>query len=392
MSDYLDALTYYFGPYPFLNEKYGQAQFGRGGGMEHQTLTSIGPVSIYARYLYVHELGHQWFGDAVTCASWTDIWLNEGFASYSEALYAEWAGYGGFPPGEKSYHYYMDKMMYLGDGTIIVQDTTQVSNIFDTIVYDKGAWVLHMLRKVLSDGIFFDVLKSYVVDQRWQYGSVRTDDFRTICEEKSGLHLSRFFEQWLNYPFYPEYEYSWTIADQVENKYDVQVTISQTQTTIFYDMPIDLLFKMASGMDTTVTVRNFQAEQTYLFQLPSPPIQVYLDKKNWILKNATEKETEDYTNDIIIKKVFPNPFRETVTIEVINWSVQHAEIHIFNLQGRLIQKISPIVSSKKLQIFTWTGINNHNVSVASGIYFVRPVLVNGMDKKYGSVRKIIYTR
>ena len=155
MHDYLDALSFYFGPYPFLKEKYGQARYNWGGAMEHQTLTSIGQVKPEWRYVYVHELGHQWFGDLVTCASWTDIWLNEGFASYSEALYAEWDGYYGHPPGIEAYHAYMATQDYRDGRTIHIADTTQISNIFNIIVYDKGSWVLHMLRGMIPSFSIF---------------------------------------------------------------------------------------------------------------------------------------------------------------------------------------------------------------------------------------------
>ncbi|RLD15733.1 hypothetical protein DRI50_03575, partial [candidate division KSB1 bacterium] len=177
VPDYLDALSHFYGPYPFLKEKYGMAQFGWHGGMEHQTITSIGGVYKSWRFLYVHELGHQWFGDKVTCATWRDIWLNEGFATYSEALYAQWAGLDEYPPGMDAYHAYMDRLLYTDDGTIIVADTTRFSEIFSRIVYYKGAWLLHMLRHVIGNDAFFTSLRTYLNDPHWTYGSVRTENF-----------------------------------------------------------------------------------------------------------------------------------------------------------------------------------------------------------------------
>ena len=371
MHDYLDALSYYFGPYPFLKEKYGHARYNWGGAMEHQTLTSIGQVNPSWRYIYVHELGHQWFGDLVTCASWTDIWLNEGFASYSEALYAEWAGFYGHPPGIDAYHAYMATQDYREGGTIYIADTTQVSNIFNRIVYDKGSWVLHMLRGMMDDSVFFDILKTYAWDERWTYGSVRTENFQLICEVKSGLDLDNFFNQWLHYPYFPDYRYNWKVDNSEGDQYQVDVTIEQVQNTIAYDMSIELVFVFPDGGDTSIVVQNNQYSQDYTISLPERPQYLLFDPHRWILRYVEEDITGSFTNYI---KVGPNPFSsaesENVTIDILYNGHPDQRVEIFDILGRKVIVLYPDQKNVHNCIFKWDGTNQNETKVSSGVYFI----------------------
>jgi len=390
MSDYLDALSYYFGPYPFLDEKYGMVQFGWGGGMEHQTMTSIGRVTSQWRYVYVHELGHQWFGDAVTCNSWQEIWLNEGFASYSEALYAEWAGYDGNPPGKESLHAYMETQQFTEGGTIIREDTTRFSGLFGLIVYDKGSWVLHMLRKVVGDEDFFRILKTYVNDARWSYGSVTTDNFVEICESISGKSLQVFFDQWLRFPFYPQYAYSWQTNKNAMDEYDIDFKIQQRQNTVVYEMPVDIMFTFEDGTDTTFTVLNDRSVQNYFLQFRKEPTQIKFDPQNWILKQADEYESEQFTKDIVLENFYPNPFSNEVTIIVSNWYNEKIGLDIYDVNGRKINSLTPLISTNRHSFeFRWDGRKNNNEQVASGVYFVVP---SGNNTSAKFAKKLIKIR
>ncbi len=385
VKDYLDALSFYFGPYPFADEKYGMAQFGWSGGMEHQTISSIGRVSPDWVYLYVHELGHQWFGDALTCASWSDIWLNDGFASYSEALYAEWAGFNGYPPGNVAYHAYMQTQAYFTDGTINISDTTDADKIFDRIVYDKGSWVLHMLRRVLGDADFFNVLKTY--SSQLQFKSVSTGDFKIICEEISGKALDTFFDQWLYYPFFPQYMYSWEETESESIRPRIALKIIQEQAAPIYEMPIDIQITFPSGQDSLVQVFNFQKEQTYIFDLPQTPVNVKLDPNKWILKNARDESAGAYTSAVKIKKVYPNPATKDVTIIVRYWEQGNLDLRVYDNLGREVSKLTPYyVSSIHDYYYKWDRKNNSGNLVSSGIYFLRPYLSSG---KKTDIRKII---
>ncbi|MHB2150371.1 M1 family aminopeptidase [Calditrichota bacterium LG25] len=387
MHDYLDALSHYFGPYPFLKEKYGQAQFGWGGGMEHQTITSIGRVSDAWTYLYVHELGHQWFGDMVTCASWHDIWLNEGFASYSEALYAEWAGYNGQPPGLDSYLDYMSTQLYYDAGTIYIEDTTSFAQLFSRIVYDKGSWVLHMLRKVIGEDNLFEAFKAYLNDARWTYGSVRTENFKEICEQISGVDLDAFFDQWLNYPYYPQYEYEWTPHSNVDQSYTVELIIRQTQQQTLYVMPIELRFLFADETDTTLTVQNNQFTQEYLFHFAKQPIYLQFDPDNWLLKESKETSPTTLITGYGFHKIFPNPSPGAVNIELIYWQREDYPVYVFDLLGKKIRTLLPNNRIFNLHQYFWDGKNDRGKAVSSGLYFLKaPTVAEGQTRKIMIIR------
>jgi hypothetical protein len=274
----LGALGELYGPYPFLDEKYAISHFPWGGGMEHQTNTSQSPTW-YSWALNVHELSHQWWGDHVTCATWKDIWLNEGFASYSEALYQEWLyGFAG-------YRSYIGTMAYRGSGTIYVYDTSNVNTIFNGgLSYDKAAYVLHMLRHVVGDAVFFDCLAEY----RSQYAarSATTQDFRAVCEQVSGLDLDPFFNDWIYGSLFPRYIYAFYSKPE-PGGYQVTVRLEQIQNSSpqVFDMPVDLKFT-SGGQTATRVVQNNGRVQWFTLSLSFDPGSMALDPDNWILKDA----------------------------------------------------------------------------------------------------------
>lgn len=273
-----------FGEYPFINEKYGHANFEWGGAMEHQTVTSTSSSTFgFKEQVLVHELAHQWWGDMITCESWHDIWLNEGFASYCEALYFETID------SKAHYHAYMDSMTFLSGGSIYIIDTTDVWNIFGSIVYDKGAWVLHMLRHVVGDATFFDIMTAYY-NSPYQYGSAVTDDFKEVCESVSGMDLDAFFEQWIYGTYYPKYYWTYMCEPDVnEGGYWTYLYLEQGQATtpLVFEMPIDLVFRSISGTDTTV-LDNDVRKKMYMFKTDDSTTDLQLDPMKWILKESYE--------------------------------------------------------------------------------------------------------
>lgn len=280
------AIEYYaetFGEYPFLSEKYGMAHFKWSGAMEHQTCTTM-LYWYYGWAIIVHELAHQWWGDLITCRDWHHIWLNEGFASYCEALFWEDTS------GQSAYHDYMEDMDYPYGGTIYIVDTTDVWEIFSLRVYDKGAWVLHMLRHVVGDSTFFDILRAYYSDPRYAHGTAVTEDFQGICEDIYGEDLDWFFQEWIYGEYRPNYRYSWIYEPSPES-YDVYLHIDQIQTTNpeVFTMSIDITIKDTTSVEeTTLVVFNDSRSQDFKLTVDILPQKLEFDKNNWILKYSTK--------------------------------------------------------------------------------------------------------
>ncbi|MFC2088215.1 M1 family aminopeptidase, partial [Calditrichota bacterium] len=369
---YLEAFEYYFGAYPFYEEKYGMARFGWGGGMEHQTITSIGSTSGSNgwRNIYIHELGHQWFGDLVTCANFHHIWLNESFASYSEPLYYE------YWDGAAAYHSYMASQDHRPwYGTIYIQDTTSTGSIFGNIVYDKGSWVLHMLRHVVGDSVFFTILKSYTTDPRFAYGSATTEGFQTICEEISGQDLSAFFDQWIYHPSYPKYQYAWSVIPS-GSKWLTKLVIKQTQTHHVYTMPIDITFQ-ATGWDSTFVVLNDSDYQRYYIVTSTLPTNVLFDKDKWILRDV--QQVVDSILDPADKppvtyklyQNFPNPFNPETTIAFYTPDKAEVEIRIYDINGREIKYLFFSSPNQGTHFINWNGTDSYGSQVSSGVYFYK---------------------
>ena len=282
----IDFLASVFGEYPFITEKYGIAHFTWGGCMEHQTVSSHAGSSFgFNEYVIVHELSHQWWGDMVTCRDWHHIWLNEGFASYCEALWAEHLG------GTASYKSYMSSMAYWTGGRIYVDDTTSVNNIFDNRVYDKGAWVLHMLRGVLGDSTFFRVMRTYYADPAHQYKDATTEEFRDLAESVSGVNLHEFFSDWIYGYYYPQYFSSWFAESDGQGGQRVYVHLRQVQTPTqqIFDLPVDFRLYNASSSQVS-RAWNTAREQDFQFTASFVPTSMTLDPDNWILDQSYSEQ------------------------------------------------------------------------------------------------------
>lgn len=269
-----------FGQYPFISEKYGITEFQWGGGMENQTLTSQGA---YSSWLNAHELAHQWWGDMITCATWHDVWLNEGFATYAEAVYEE------KKPGG-SYSSYFSRMTSRRpgsySGTVYVYNASDLYTLFDgTTVYDKGAWVLHMLRHVVGDTNFFNILAAYRA--AFAGGSATTEDFSVVAESIYGGDLQWFFDEWVYNGGAPYYKYGWQ-QQLIGSQNWLRLYIQQYQATYGYPnfrMPIDITIN-TSGGSVTNPVWNHAASQWYLLKAPATVTSMQFDKDTWILRGA----------------------------------------------------------------------------------------------------------
>lgn len=272
----LTALSDRYGLYPYADEKYGHAQYTWGGAMEHQSCSSMG---FYNESVIAHELSHQWFGDKVTCDTFHDIWLNEGWATYSEAIYFE------YYLGEDALHTYMEGERYLGPGTIYVENPyTDV--IFDgNLSYSKGGWTVHMLRHVMGEEAFWNAVHAYLGDDdRANYRTATTDQFREFMEAEHGEDLSWFFDEWIHGEYWPDYAYAWsqqTVED--ETLLTVQVVQRQAPERQTFTMPVDLRVKYMDGSTDDFSLFSDRVAQTFELTLSAEADSVFLDPDQWIL-------------------------------------------------------------------------------------------------------------
>ncbi len=271
-----------FGEYPFLSEKYGIAQFEGCCGMEHQTITSQGS---FPERRNVHELAHMWWGDSITCKTWHDIWLNEGFARYAESLWHE------FKPGG-SWEAYMTHMQTYRPssygGTVYRYDISTSSQIFDiTNSYNKGSWVMHMLRHVVGDINFFGILAAH--RQAHEGRAADTPEFQAVAEYVFGQDLSWFFDEWIYGPGAPAYEYGWTYRANA-GQHLLLLHVEQTQTSYpNFKMPIDVTITYAGGTTETQAVWHEDDIQWYVLSVSQEVIDVELDKYEWILRSSLQE-------------------------------------------------------------------------------------------------------
>lgn len=273
----LNALSSAFGQYPFVGEKYGIAQFTWSGGMEHQTVSS--QVSV-AESLTAHELAHQWWGDNVTCQTWSDAWLNEGFATFAEAIWLE------RKPGGNLASYLaamVARKPQSTAGTVYVYAPTSTANIFSTTnVYRKGAWALHMLRGVLGDAAFFQALLDYRA--ACQGDSATTAEFRDAVEQSCGRDLDWFFDQWVMNPGSPAYRFAW--QNRVVGGNYLYLELDQTQTSQnVFTMPVRVRVTTSAGIVDT-TVWNDERNDQMVVPLPAPASAVAIDPDQWILRGT----------------------------------------------------------------------------------------------------------
>ncbi len=275
-----------FGPYPFAAEKYGIYQWPVGGGMEHQTITGQGS---FLEYLTAHELAHQWWGDLVTCATWHDIWLNEGFATYAQALWSE------HKPGSTGAADLRQTMEQLQPsqvaGTVYCFDDTSPSRIFSSdYSYLKAGWVLHMLRHVVGDDAFFAVLAAWRAE--FAFSAATTADFQRVAERVSGRALDWFFQEWVYSGGAPAYRYGWRAVEAAGRHY-LELNLQQSQLSSYptFAMPVDVSAVAGGGASQRLLAWNDARNEHLLLPVSDAPTRVTLDPDHWILRTALQQTT-----------------------------------------------------------------------------------------------------
>jgi aminopeptidase N len=314
-ADFLELFSELFGLYPFADEKYGHCMAPISGGMEHQTMTTQG---FFEKSLTAHELGHQWFGDNVTCASWADIWVNEGFASYSEQLMLE-----NLYPAEAAQNMLNvhDNVKSQPNGSVYVLDSLNEGRIFSSrLTYDKGSAIVHTMRFVLNnDTQFFQALKNF--QQDFGDSVAIGTDIQHALEAESGLDLSNLFSEWYFGQGYPTYSTKWnTISGKLHLK--INHTTSTAVTPLFTN-PIEIKFSRSGMPDTTIRFDIQSNSENFIIPAAGTITGVAaVDPNNWVVNDAGNNiydpnflaslEETNLPNQICI---FPNPSRDKVKID-----------------------------------------------------------------------------
>jgi aminopeptidase N len=349
-----------FGRYPFWKEKYGHCQAPMGGGLEHQTMTTLGS---FETSLIAHELGHQWFGDHVTCGTWSDIWLNEGFATYADYLFiSHFQGTStAFDKMDEMHYNVMDE----NGGSVYCTDTTNEVRIFDgRLTYNKGAAIIHTLRFVAgSDALFFDMLKHYQL--QYANGTATTSQFSELVASRYNRNMDTFFNQWIYGEGYPTISAKWK---QVNN----QVTIMLNQVTSvpssvsYFNTPIELQLKSLNS-DTIVRVNYNSVTKSFNFTWNKVMDGMSIDPNNWILNNTGTivRDQSLPVNELNVEtlSVYPNPTSS-------DWNVSNipaaCDLNLKDVSGRIL--------------WHTTSGNNKNIKINSRLFPIGLYLLQISEK------------
>ncbi|MEX1201821.1 MAG: M1 family aminopeptidase [Ferruginibacter sp.] len=365
----LNQLKYFsekYGEYPFIKEKYGHVQFSWGGGMEHQTASFMVSTS---ESLMAHELAHQWFGNMVTTASWEDIWLNEGFATYLTYSYLEDT----YTPGNNFYRKAMvNDVTSQPDGSVKVYDTSSVNRIFSSrLSYSKGGFLNYMLRFVLGDEVYFRAIRNYLNDPLLKHGYARTADLKRHLETESGKDLGTFFKQWYEKEGYPSFQVKHSSVGAGGVKFTLNQTTSHTSVT-FFETPIALLFKNATQQKTVIVYHRVNGQQ-FIEQLGFVADTVLVDPEYWILSrnNSTQKLIPINTGEGSID-IYPNPISNPMNVYLHNFNNNSAQLIVLNAAGQQMYRQQVILTNGAELLSIPTG------TWASGMYSLQ---VLAGDKK-----------
>jgi aminopeptidase N len=339
--EFYDSL---FAGYPYPAEKYGHCQFGWGGGMEHQTMSFVTDFDID---LLAHELAHQWFGDKVTEASYVDCWLSEGFATYLTGLTTERFYHSRWQTWKQNA---LNNITSSPGGSVYVTDTTNVWRIYNSqLSYDKGAYLLHMLRWKLGEQAFFDGVRNYVSDPRFAYGYARTADLQRHLEITSGQNLTQFFNEWFIGEGFPKFTLNWWQDNNGQVSTYLSQTTSAPSSVTFFHVPVPI--RVSNGVRDTVLVIEHQSNGQYTgFNVPFQITTVQIDPQLWLVSRQNRiilgNESLSVTDNQQLL-LFPNPTQELLQIKYETTKNGSAFIYVYDVSGKLcLTKKAPISSGE----------------------------------------------
>lgn len=358
VPEHMLVLSEMFGEYPYKNEKYGHAQWNRNGGMEHSTMSFVGKFTFN---LVVHELAHMWFGNKVTCATWHDIWINEGFADYCTGLLTE------YYYGEQDFiDWKTDRRETITvqyDGSVYNPDAESESRTFNSrLTYKKGSMVVHLIRYMLNDDeLFFQTLKNFLDYPDFSWGYADTESLRAFLEAETNTDWGDYFHDWIYGEGHP-------VMDIHVNKSfgsnEVTVNIQQSgshSSVPFFHMPFEIEFRGSAGQKTVKRFDLNNAQQSFLVSdlnfsvdsfVPNPGSDIVCVISSAVL-NTEEMSAESGL------KIYPNPVRKLLNVES---SEVIDQIMLFDASGRLIEQYSD-VHQNKIQLPTQ--------KLSKGVYLIQ---------------------
>lgn len=331
----MELLCKLYGLYPFYKEKYGQITAPIGGGMEHQTLTTL---SAFTLELIIHEMGHQWFGDYVTCATWQDIWINEGFATYTYYL-----GIENFYNSQACQNWLEETfnwVMYEPGGSVYIpfSELHNVSRIFDyRLTYLKGAALVHMIRYIIdNDSLFFSILRGFL--NQFAFSNATGDDFKNYLNIYTGYNFDNFFDEWYYGEGYPIFSLYWTKSNDTVYLALYQQS-SMPGVTPFFHLPVEIKFSGISN-DTTIRVNHEYNGQIFSVVLPFDFIQIVIDPSNNIVNKVGVIAQDISLNNLgELFCLYPNPCYEYLFISGNYEKLKESHIKIYDITGKLIQSV-----------------------------------------------------
>lgn len=349
MLTFFDSL---FIPYPFSDEKYGHAQFPWGGGIEHQTMSFVRNMD---QVLCSHELAHQWFGNLVTCNSWKNIWLNEGFATYLSALYDERFRPQEFDLWRQTQKYYV---MEGEGGTVLVNDTTDVSRIFSgKFSYFKAAMILNMLRLHVGKQPFYSGLRNYLQSGIETAGYGSTESLIHNLNLASGKQLNTFFNQWLSSSGFPQINLNWFAFEQGVKLRLIQEPNSEG----FFPLTVPVRVSTES-IDTLVLIEMTSAEGEWITVNTQDVTGITADPQNDLLARFQVHQFHNPASNQEFT-VAPNPVTDDFRILAIPGATLPKQIEIYSCSGALLGEFATTLSGEI--------VFDDLIKFSSGIYYLR---------------------
>lgn len=353
-TDLIKFYSQFLGKYPFWNEKYGHAQFGRNGGMEHQTMSFMGNFSFN---LNAHELAHQWFGNKITCNGWDEIWINESFATYLNGMAIEkFQGFEAFNAWKKSL---INEIIKKPNGSVYVYDSTNFNAIFDSrLTYLKGAMVLHLLRIKMGDFQFKKACLAFLNNENCSYKYASTTDFINSFAPFCPFDLSEFVNKWIYGEGFPILDISWTQYQDKNFNINVKQRCSNLSNTI-YDFPLRVILNGFSFSSYLFIDINSSEQESGTPSLDYFVESIEIDPLFDIIFVTEKLEQNHVQREVLV--LYPNPAENYISVFCDDPSCSIEQIEIYNLLG----ENSLVVTQKGRKI------NIDVEKLAKGIYFLK---------------------